>query len=209
MPTGEEIAWKPHPGPQTNALASNARELLFGGSAGGGKDLDLRTPIATPEGWSTMGELRVGDRVFDRDGVPCLVVGKSEIFKNRCFELTFDTGEKVIASGTHEWVTMTAKERLQALHLTPEWREARKLRRPSRAVEVSQKPWVSKSVTIGNRARAYDYLDAPTGSKRTTLEIFETQRVGVRVNHSIDACGSLDLPSAELLVEPYLFGLWL
>jgi len=33
----EQIAWRPNPGPQTKATASNARELLYGGSAGGGK----------------------------------------------------------------------------------------------------------------------------------------------------------------------------
>lgn len=33
----DSIIWKPHAGPQTKALASPALELLFGGSAGGGK----------------------------------------------------------------------------------------------------------------------------------------------------------------------------
>jgi len=43
LPDGSEVVWRPHPapgggiGPQGIALRSSARELLFGGSAGGGK----------------------------------------------------------------------------------------------------------------------------------------------------------------------------
>lgn len=206
----KKVRWQPNPGPQTQFIASTVHEILYGGAAGGGKDLSLDTPIATPAGWSTMGDLAVGDSVFDRDGHPCRIVWKSDVLRSRCFELTFDTGETVIAGEGHEWVTLTDRERTQALRRDPARREARKLRRPSRAVERSAKPWVSKSVTAGNRARVHEYLPKPTGSRRTTLEIFETQLVrGHRVNHSIDVCGDLDLPEADLLVEPYLFGLWL
>jgi predicted phage terminase large subunit-like protein len=35
--TSTEVLWQPNPGPQERALASTAFELLFGGSAGGGK----------------------------------------------------------------------------------------------------------------------------------------------------------------------------
>ena len=43
LPDGREVVWRPHPapdggiGPQGIALRSSARELLFGGAAGGGK----------------------------------------------------------------------------------------------------------------------------------------------------------------------------
>src|SRR5919202_1505154 len=38
-----------------------------------GKALALDTPIPTPNGWTTMGGLRVGDDVFDEQGRPCKV----------------------------------------------------------------------------------------------------------------------------------------
>src|SRR5918993_1891880 len=36
-----------------------------------GKALALDTAVPTPSGWSSMGELQVGDQVFDENGQPC------------------------------------------------------------------------------------------------------------------------------------------
>lgn len=41
---------------------------------GNGKALALDTPIPTPSGWTTMGELRAGDQVLDELGNPCRVI---------------------------------------------------------------------------------------------------------------------------------------
>jgi len=38
-----------------------------------GKALDINTPIATPDGWTTMKDLSRGDCVFDENGMPCVV----------------------------------------------------------------------------------------------------------------------------------------
>lgn len=35
--TGRRVIWQPNPGPQTRFLASSAKEVLYGGAAGGGK----------------------------------------------------------------------------------------------------------------------------------------------------------------------------
>src|ERR1035437_8049238 len=43
------------------------------GGSGYGKALALDTPIPTPTGWTTMGELQVGDEVFDNHGAPTKV----------------------------------------------------------------------------------------------------------------------------------------
>src|SRR5690625_2864728 len=40
--------------------------MIFAGPARTGKALALDTPIPTPTGWTTMGELNVGDLVLDR-----------------------------------------------------------------------------------------------------------------------------------------------
>ena len=44
---------------------TTANQILYGGAAGGGKQVALDTPIPTPHGWTTMGEIKVGDSVFD------------------------------------------------------------------------------------------------------------------------------------------------
>jgi hypothetical protein len=69
-----------------------------------GKALELSTPILTTNGWSTMGQLKVGDYVYGDDGKPTKVVAVSPVWDNReCFEVEFTTGEVIIADASHEW----------------------------------------------------------------------------------------------------------
>src|SRR6202011_1488179 len=44
--------------------------IVIAGRPSMGKALALDTPIATPDGWRTMGTLRIGDQVFDESGRP-------------------------------------------------------------------------------------------------------------------------------------------
>src|SRR5690348_11763893 len=53
--------------------------ILIAGATGAGKALALDTPVPTPRGWTTMGEVQVGDRVFDEHGEPCLVTGVTPV----------------------------------------------------------------------------------------------------------------------------------
>jgi hypothetical protein len=72
-----------------------------------GKALAIDTPIATPTGWTTMGELRPGDRVFNELGEPCTVTRVSPVWTDReCYEVVADgeNSERIVASGEHEWV---------------------------------------------------------------------------------------------------------
>ena len=69
-----------------------------------GKALALDTPINTPDGWKTMGELQVGDYVYGDDGKPTKIVTTSPIFiGHQCFEVTLSDGEKIIADADHLW----------------------------------------------------------------------------------------------------------
>lgn len=68
------------------------------------KGLPLNTPILTSKGWSTMGELQVGDKVFDKDGNLCNVTVKSSIHNNPCCKINFDNSESVIADVDHRWL---------------------------------------------------------------------------------------------------------
>lgn len=67
------------------------------------KGLPLETPIPTPEGWTTMGALCVGDKVFDQNGKVCVVVGKSKIKTKSCFKITFNDKNSVICDDEHRW----------------------------------------------------------------------------------------------------------
>ena len=85
--------------------------LVFGGGAGGGKGLALDTKILTTHGWTTMGELKEGDYVFDKDGLPSKVVLVSDIHHRPCYKLTFSDDSYLIADDEHRWLTFNNEER--------------------------------------------------------------------------------------------------
>ncbi|MBF0843884.1 replicative DNA helicase, partial [Streptococcus danieliae] len=63
-----------------------------------GKALALDTPIPTPSGWTTMGELSVGDQILGSDGCPTTVIAATEVMNNRpCYRVVFDDGSEIIA----------------------------------------------------------------------------------------------------------------
>jgi hypothetical protein len=69
-----------------------------------GKALDLRTPLPTPTGWTTMGEVKVGDYLLGDDGKSCRVNFATDIMNDhKCYEIEFDNGEKIIADAEHIW----------------------------------------------------------------------------------------------------------
>ena len=76
------------------------------------KALSLTTPIPTPNGWTTMGNIQVGQQIFGGDGKVRNVVSKSEIFLNKvCYRLTFSNGASIVAGEDHRWYTETISDR--------------------------------------------------------------------------------------------------
>ncbi|GGG45939.1 replicative DNA helicase [Kocuria dechangensis] len=73
-----------------------------------GKALALDTAIPTPTGWTTMGEIAVGDEVIAADGTPSRVVAATEVMTERpCYRVTFDDGSEIVADEQHQWLTST------------------------------------------------------------------------------------------------------
>jgi phage terminase large subunit-like protein len=70
-----------------------------------GKLIDSNELIPTPSGWSTMGNVAVGDYVFSENGLPTRVTAKSDVVDTeRAFEVCFGDGTSVIAGERHEWL---------------------------------------------------------------------------------------------------------
>jgi replicative DNA helicase len=89
--------------------------IVIAGRPGLGKALALDTALATPTGWTTMGEVRVGDLLVAADGRPTRVTGATEVMTDRpCFEITFSDGTRVVADAQHEWLTSTRASRRSA-----------------------------------------------------------------------------------------------
>ena len=80
-----------------------------------GKALALDTPVPTPAGWATQGELKVGDEVFAGNGEPTRVVATTNVMDGRpCYRLTFSDGESIVADAGHLWRTSARKQGLAA-----------------------------------------------------------------------------------------------
>ena len=133
-----------------------------------GKQLALDTPIPTPTGFKTMGDLCVGDLVFDERGIPCHVVAKSEVDDTeQAYKLTFRDGSSIIAGARHLWNCEYIHGKRKAVL------------------------WTSEE--IYHRQKKYGV--EKSGQKRSVIRI--------------PVCGALQIPDADLLVDPYLYGYWL
>ncbi|MFI5710152.1 replicative DNA helicase [Kribbella sp. NPDC051620] len=146
-----------------------------------GKALALDTPLPTPTGWTTMGEVAIGNELIGADGHPTKVVAATDIMLNRpCYELTFSDGSTLIADAEHQWLTET--------------RGSRKAR------------WAAENQY--NRTRGQQQFAAvrTTAEIAETLYCAGSER---RANHSVDNAKALDLPAATLPLPPYALGVWL
>ncbi|WP_312884541.1 replicative DNA helicase [Nocardia barduliensis] len=106
VPTGftelDEITNGLHPG----------QMIIVAARPGVGKALALDTPLPTPTGWTTMGEVRVGDELLDADGLPTRVVAATEVMTGRpCYEVEFSDGAVLVADEQHQWRTETRASR--------------------------------------------------------------------------------------------------
>lgn len=173
-------AWQPKSQAQDMALRSQAHELLYGGAAGGGKALALDTPLFTTTGWTTMGDIRIGDVVFSDTGEPTTVVAASPVmYDHEVYQVVFDDGTIITADAEHKWLTETVASRSSDTRTHNLPKHPRPQKRTEHAV-------------------------------RTTVEIADTVWHKGRVNHSIPLAQPLQLSHAEnLLIHPYVLGVWL
>lgn len=73
------------------------------------KALALDTRIPTPNGWTTMRDIQVGDTVFSSYGLTCTVTHKSRVFtpeETHLYEFEFEDGQVVTADQNHMWVIL-------------------------------------------------------------------------------------------------------
>lgn len=134
VPTGfpelDEITNGLHPG----------QMIIVAARPGVGKALALDTALPTPTGWTTMGEVSLGDTLLDHTGHPTRVVAATPVMHGRpCYELTFTDGTSIVADAEHQWPTAGAGLRtsaqlwrtmehtgavslVESAQITPQWR---------------------------------------------------------------------------------------
>lgn len=198
--------------------------IIVAGRPGLGKALALDTPLPTPDGWTTMGEVAVGDQLIAADGTPTTVTAAFEVMDDRpCYEVEFSDGSVIVTDAEHLWKTTTRASRRQPEARTRHhWPEASLAR--VRAAEATAGGEPERLVTltqtleqIGPEFR--NVLRQTKAGARvshegvvTTAQIAATLRAGTadrRLNHAVENCGPLRLPERDLVVPPYTLGVWL
>jgi replicative DNA helicase len=155
--------------------------IIVAARPGVGKALALDTPLPTPSGWTTMGEVAVGDQLLGADGRPTTVVAATEVLHGRpCYEVEFSDGTVIVADAQHQWLTETRAARKSA------WAAARGYNR-------------------ARRQRIFPSVRT-TEEVLATLRCNRTER---RLNHAVANTRPLDLPPRELPLPPYALGVWL
>ena len=145
-----------------------------------GKALALDTPLATPRGWTTMGEVAVGDQLLGADGRQVTVVAATEVMNGRpCYEVEFSDGEIIVADGQHQWLTWT--------------RAARRYDAQVRGCQREYANPVPPAIVTTEQIAAT--LRCPT--------------VDARPNHAVALTAPLELREADLPIPPYALGCWL
>ena len=90
--------------------------LLLTGSTGTGKSLLNSILIPSPiseTGYIRMGDIKVGDYVYDRKGRPIKVLGVFPQGPREVFEIKFTDGRTISADGEHLFSYYTAKQKLK------------------------------------------------------------------------------------------------
>lgn len=156
---------------------------MVGGFGGTGKALALNTPIPTPNGWTTMGELMVGDLVFGSDGKAAKVTYKSPVFEDHdVYEVTFDDGEKILADAEHQW-----------------------------SVKIDYSEKLSKRSVKRMKGKDIDkngYFVTTTEEMKDDFVTIRQDR-DKRYKYKIPMPDAVEYEEENLLISPYTLGFWL
>ena len=164
----------------TNGLHAG-QMIIIAARPGVGKALALDTPLATPTGWTTMGDVQVGDFLMGADGRPVQVVGATDVMEDRpCFEVHFSDGSMIVADAQHQWVTETRSSRKSAQAAAVQYNRTRNQKT---FAEIRTTEEIAETVRCNTADR--------------------------RLNHSVVNARALDLPEQDLLIPPYTLGAWL
>lgn len=151
------------------------------------KALALDTRIPTPSGDRTIGDIKQGDYVFNEQGKPVKVLGTSEIFKDRkCYEITFEDGEKIICDENHKWTVQTKNTRRRAAYIPTSNRKGR----------AQHKLDDYACITLQTFEMVNDFVRIRADGK------------GNEYKYRVPISQPLEYPERELF-SPYILGLWL
>ncbi|WP_445167788.1 replicative DNA helicase [Mycolicibacterium sp. Dal123E01] len=171
--------------------------IVVAARPGMGKALKLDTPLPTPTGWTTMGEVKVGDYLLGADGLPTRVVAATEVMVGRpCYEVEFSDGTVLVADAEHQWLTDTRASRKSAVRTTREIAES--LRCPTQDYRLNH------SVTNAKALQGPD-LDSPIGPYTRGVLLGDASTTDPEIVMRVEAEGNaVDALNAGRIPAEYL-----
>lgn len=83
---------------------------LLNGAVGSGKGLALDTKVKTMNGWTTMGELKIGDIIVTPENTPTTVTHIFDHTGRPCYRIMFEDYRECICDDQHLWKIWTGKK---------------------------------------------------------------------------------------------------
>lgn len=179
------LKWKGHNlYPYQEKLVDVCLDKKFGivkACTGSGKAQPLDAKILTIDGWKTMGELTMDDKVISASGKAANIVGIFPQGEKDVYRITMSDGSSTECCGDHLWETQSANERRK------------------------------RNYGTSRRSEGQKHRHKPYSSVRTTFEILKTLqayhgKVDKRKNHQIPTTKAIQFVKKELLIDPYLMG---
>ncbi len=163
----------------TNGLHSG-QMIIVAARPAMGKALALDTPLPTPSGWTTMGEVEVGEVLYDAEGRPTRVVATTDVLHDRpCYEVEFSDGSVIVADGQHQWLTESRAARKSKWAADRQCNRTRHQRSFPSVVTTEE---IADTLTVGADCRA---------------------------NHAVVNAKPLEGARKPLWIPPYALGAWL
>lgn len=91
------------------SVVEHQKTLVVTGN-GVGKDNRLVELLPTPTGWTTVGDVKVGEYILDELGNPTKVTAKSPIWHLPLVKVVFDGGANIVCSLNHEWAVIRSAD---------------------------------------------------------------------------------------------------
>ena len=152
------------------------RRAVLSRSKGWGKAERLDAPIPTPQGWTTVGEIRPGDELFDADGAVVRCVATHPVTLDCGYRVTLSDGTSSVFHGEHLFDV---------------------------DVFVGGPGRVRKTLSVAEMRDEGLVYPRPLTTGRTKAVTPGVSRF------ALPPQPVLQLPDADLPVDPYLFGAWL
>ena len=141
--------------------------------------LTSETDVPTPDGWSTIGAIKPGQKLFDELGQVCTVTDVSEETQEIAHRLVFSDGSSITAGKGHPWMILTP------IDYSPGCLNIRR-----------SGPWNAGCWPMATH-ELDEYLNRPTEGRQTGS------------SHYIPVAGGLIPADRELPIDPWILGLWL